>query len=396
MSATLQSTVSTLVQFSRLLSDVTAPAEILPMLAAAAQEQLEADGVAALSVAADGELMMAAARGLPESLDHWRAPAETIGPELGEQVMAACGGFARSHTWPLVSGGDLFGALVLLYRSPVTLAAEELEIVTALVDLAAISLGKAFQFSELHRSYAELRASRDAMERSEKLRALGQMAAGVSHDLKNILNPLLLQVQQLRRRAERGQELGPVLERMERVLRQGVENVERLRNFSRQAPDALPEHPVDINELVPEVVELCGPRVRLGDMMALRQEPGRPPPVLLRRGELVSALLNLVVNALDALGTRGGPTGIVTIRTGEAEGGAFVEVSDNGPGLPPEIKARLFEPFLTTKGEEGTGLGLAMVYAFVQRHSGTITVETKPSEGTSFRLWFPAVIAAHR
>ena len=391
MSATPQSTVSTLVQFSRLLSDVTAPAEIFPMLAAAAQEQLEADGAAALSVTPDGALSMAAARGLPEPFSRWHAPAETIGPELGEQLLVAGGGFARSHTWPLVSGGDLFGALVLLFRAPVTPAGEELEIVTALVDLAAISLGKAFQLSELSRSYAELRASRDAMERSEKLRALGQMAAGVSHDLKNILNPLLLQVQQLRRRAERGQEMGPVLERMERVLRQGVENVERLRNFSRQAPDELPAEPIDINELVPEVAELCGPRMRLASLTGLQQELGRPPPALLRPGEFVSAILNLVVNSLDALGSAGLQDGTVTMRTGEADGGAFIEVADNGPGLPPEIKARLFEPFLTTKGEEGTGLGLAMVYAFVQRHRGTITVETKPGEGTRFRLWFPAV-----
>ena len=81
-------------------------------------------------------------------------------------------------------------------------------------------------------------------------------------------------------------------------------------------------------------------------------------------GEVVSALVNLIVNAIDAAGTTGKT---ITLRSGEADGGSFVEVEDDGPGMPPEVEKRVFEPFFTTKGTEGTGLGLAMVYATVQR-----------------------------
>lgn len=388
VSPTPQNTIAALVQFSRQISDAKEPADILPLLAEAAQGELEADGAAVLSIGASGELELVAARGLPAQLLGWRAPGDSIGPELGARLLTACGErFRMERTWPLVSGGDLFGALVLLFQEQVAPRPEALEIITALGDLSAIALGRAFQFAELSRSYAELRASREIMERTEKLRALGQMAAGVSHDLKNILNPLLLQAQQLRRKLERGDDLRPNLERMERVLRQGVETVERLRNFSRQAPDA-PAEPVQLNQLVPEVVELCGPKLRLCTNVTLRQELGQPPPVLLSSGELVSAVLNLVVNAIDAIAGRP-DAGVISLRTAAERGGGVIEVADDGPGLPDEIKRRLFEPFLTTKGVEGTGLGLAMVYAFVQRHRGTISVATAPGRGTRFTLWFP-------
>ena len=108
------------------------------------------------------------------------------------------------------------------------------------------------------------------------------------------------------------------------------------------------------------------------------------------RGEIVGALVNLIVNAIDAMPDGG----TITLRSGEAERGGWVEVADDGPGMPPEVERRVFEPFFTTKGAEGTGLGLAMVYATVQRHGGSVKLETAPGKGTTFRLWFPATSSA--
>jgi signal transduction histidine kinase len=102
----------------------------------------------------------------------------------------------------------------------------------------------------------------------------------------------------------------------------------------------------------------------------------------------VSALVNLVVNAIDAI-TGSGGRGDITLRSGAAGEGSFVEVEDEGPGMAPEVQRRIFEPFFTTKGAEGTGLGLAMVEAAVVRQRGRITVDTAPGRGTTFRLWFP-------
>ena len=81
--------------------------------------------------------------------------------------------------------------------------------------------------------------------------------------------------------------------------------------------------------------------------------------------------------------------GTIVIRTGESDGGAWVEVEDNGPGIPAEIKSRILEPFFTTKGDVGTGLGLSIVYAFTQRYGGKLDVWSEIGEGARFRMWFP-------
>jgi signal transduction histidine kinase len=91
------------------------------------------------------------------------------------------------------------------------------------------------------------------------------------------------------------------------------------------------------------------------------------------------------VNAIDAMTT----AGTITFRTGGDENTRFVEVADDGPGMPPEIERRVFEPFFSTKGDQGTGLGLAMVYACMKRHAGKVSLTTAPGQGTTFRLSFP-------
>jgi signal transduction histidine kinase len=113
---------------------------------------------------------------------------------------------------------------------------------------------------------------------------------------------------------------------------------------------------------------------------------GAPPLVRMRASDGVAALVNLIVNAIDALGVHGGA---IEVTTGALEGGACLHVADDGPGMAADVEARVFEPFFTTKGEEGTGLGLAMVYAFVQRSSGRLSLETSPGHGATFTLWFP-------
>jgi signal transduction histidine kinase len=112
-------------------------------------------------------------------------------------------------------------------------------------------------------------------------------------------------------------------------------------------------------------------------MNRVREELGGAPPVLGSSGEIVSALVNLIVNAIDAMPNGG----TIWLRTGEADRGSWVEVADDGPGMPPEVEIRVFEPFFTTKGEEGTGLGLAMVFACMQRHGRSVTLETAPGKG---------------
>lgn len=235
----------------------------------------------------------------------------------------------------------------------------------------------------------QLRVSQESLTRSEKLRALGQMAAGISHDLRNMLNPLSLHVQFLRRALSRGDtdEARESVKEMEQLVRRGVETLERLRAFSRKDLEGKPS-PVDVNRITHEATAIAKPRMTSGrsHLRPIVEELGDPPMILARSGELVSAIVNLVVNAIDAI--REG--GTVTIRTRREGAGALIEVSDTGPGMTPEVAKRALEPFFTTKGAEGTGLGLPMVQSCVESHGGTLVLTTAPGQGTTFALWFPA------
>lgn len=236
-----------------------------------------------------------------------------------------------------------------------------------------------------------LRASEAALLQSLKLRALGQMAAGVAHDLRNILHPLALNLQLGERMLDHGNHAGvrEVLAEARQIVARGVQTVERLRDYGRQDPEGAAE-PVDLDALALEALDIARPRLTTTRRACrVSTELGRGPVALAQASEIVNALVNLVVNAIDAMPDGG----TVTLRSGHGDDGGWVEVQDDGPGMPPEVRARVFEPFFTTKGDGGTGLGLAMVYACMQRHGGRVTLETEVGRGTTFRLWFPPVPA---
>jgi signal transduction histidine kinase len=378
--------IHVLVGFSRLVSGAATPQEILPILAEAAVEQLGADAAAVVQVGPDDQARVAASHRLPEALRTWQVETETIGPELGQAILRASGdAFVQAHTLPLVAAGDLYGVLVLLSGTPLALGGDRLELAEALTDLAATALSKSAQYAELERSYAALRSSKDTLARTEKLRALGQLAGGISHDLMNILNPLQLQLQLLRRRFDKDRDAAlATLASMEEVVKAGVETVERLRNFSRQTPERQ-LLPTDLNAIVGTAMELGQARAHERAGLVLHQELGHPPLVIGSASELLTALVNLMLNAIEAMPSGGH----VHVMTGAADGGGWVEVADDGPGMPPEVEERAFEPFFTTK-PEGTGLGLAMVYSLVERQGGKLKLTTAPGKGTRIRLWFPA------
>ena len=383
------SPVGALVHFARLVSDAMVASEILPLLAKALCEHSGADGVCVVEIAATGGAHVSVARGLPPAVAALEVDQDAMGEELGRTVLGACGSaYHHAEARPLVAGGNLFGAVVMVFKGAAP-AGTALQIADGLVDLAAIARESAQQIEKLERSYADLRTSHEVLARTTKLRALGQMCAGISHDLKNILNPLSLHLQVAERALARGDtpEARESIVEMKQVVVRGVETVERIRAYSRQEPETRTEL-IDLDLLVREAVAIAKPRMAAaGRVLRIVEELGAPGPVMAVASEVVSALVNLVVNAIDAAGTKGKT---ITLRTGQAGGGSFVEVEDDGPGMLPEVEKRAFEPFFTTKGSEGTGLGLAMVYATAQRYKGEITLDTALGRGTRFRLWFPA------
>jgi signal transduction histidine kinase len=389
----METPLEALVRLARYATEPDAREAVLPALASAARTQLAAD--AAMVVVVDGErARVAATDGCPAASEDCSFDADAIGPELEHAILEHCRkaglSLSEARSATLVSGGALFGSLVVLHASPEAADAANLHLLSALADIGATQLASAARFEALKRANADLRASREILARGEKLRALGQMAAGVSHDLKNILHPLGLYLQLAERqlRKQSTEELAESLREMREVLDRGLQNVERLREFSRQSPESRAER-TDLDKLAAEALALAKPRMAQPGRQSCKLELDlhAPPAVLARSGELLSAVVNLIVNAIDAA------TDAVTIvvRTGCEGNESWIEVQDDGPGMPAEVRERAFEPFFSTKGEEGTGLGLAMVYACAVRHGGRVTLDSELGEGARFRLSFHAL-----
>ncbi len=237
---------------------------------------------------------------------------------------------------------------------------------------------------------------RDVMQQ-ERLRALGQMSSGIAHDINNALSPMALLTQSL---IERESDLSPkfrsYLETAKRVVDDVSATVGRMRDFSRKRETQIPLAPVDLNVLVGQVIELTRARwsdiqQSLGSVIEIEADLAHDMPAVMGvEGEIREALTNLIFNAADAMPNGG--TIILRTRATQAASvrHAEVEVIDTGIGMDEETKRRCFEPFFTTKGERGTGLGMAMVYGMVQRHSAEIAIESQLGKGTAVKLTFLA------
>ncbi len=378
-----------LFRIASLLTESATGLDVLQALADAAITLTGAAASAVFEVTPGGEVALVAHHGLPAKVESFGDEADAIGPELAAHVLAAAGArFASARAIPMVSGGNIFGALVLLFGKGAPLSSAAEDAAQGLVDLAASAMDKAAKHAHLARALEELRASQDTLLRTEKLRALGEMAAGISHDLKNVVAPLSLHLQVARRALAKDQkaDAAEAVVECEAIVRRASELLERLRDFSRQAPESRIAA-VDLNRLATEAAAIAKPRMasRAGRVNAMALDLGEVPPIPARSSEVVSAVVNLVVNAIDAMPDGG----TITIRSGVAGHRAFVAVSDQGPGMSEETQRKVFQPFFTTKGDKGTGLGLAMVYACMQRHGGSVTLDTAPGKGATFTLWFP-------
>ena len=378
---------STLVQFSKLVADSPTSEGVFSLLGQAVVQRCRAFHALVFGTTDTGEFRVLSSYGGCDDSQLGSLDLEGAGSiaELQSAIIKACGGGGYGvRAIPLISDAGLFGALVVLYHEPEPLNEMEWTFIAALTELTAISLNKAYQHQKLQKAFDDLRISQDALIRTEKFRALGQMSAGIAHDLKNLLNPLLLYTDHLRDVAGNREEVLEIAGRFDRILVRGLETVERLRDFSRQSPEDAETVPTDPNSVVYEAIQITKPRLN-GIELVLRL--GDPSKILIRPSDCVTAIVNLILNAADALQGKG----TITIGTGSSDGGAWIEVADNGPGIPADIKSRILEPFFTTKGQTGTGLGLSIVYAFTQRHGGHLDIESEPGEGARFRMWFPSV-----
>jgi PAS domain S-box-containing protein len=238
------------------------------------------------------------------------------------------------------------------------------------------------------RDMTERRRAHERMAQSDKLRAVGELAAGVAHNLNNSLTVIQGRAQLLQRRAP-DEATSKSLDVIVQAVADGSQTLRRILDFARR-DQAKEFAPLDLTELITTSVEIAKPKWqrKSGAQAAkidVRVETRSPVHVLGEKSELREVVLNLLFNAVDAM-----PDG------GEIEIGTRAElddacfwVADTGRGIPPETIERIFEPFYTTKGEGGTGLGLSASHGIITRHQGQIMVVSEPGLGTRFEVRLP-------
>jgi signal transduction histidine kinase/DNA-binding response OmpR family regulator len=317
----------------------------------------------------------------------------------------AKGGLRSLVATPLLVEGHVSGVLIAARTAAHSFSSGECEFLRQLGEHVALATNQAQLHGALQQAYDDLRRSQQAVMQQERLRALGQMASGIAHDINNALSPAALYAEAL---LEREPGLSERARKYLKTIQQAVEDVAqtvtRMREFYRQREPELPTQPVAMNNLIQQVLDLT--RVRWNDipqqrgaMIQLRTEFEDNLPVILGvENEIRDALTNLILNAVDAMpgdGTLTARTRSIqeTDASGQEAGprSIYVEVSDTGIGMDEDTTRRCLEPFFTTKGERGTGLGLAMVYGMVQRHDARIEIESTPGKGTLMRLIFPVL-----
>jgi PAS domain S-box-containing protein len=228
------------------------------------------------------------------------------------------------------------------------------------------------------------------LHQSEKLTALGQLAGGIAHDFNNLLQAILGYAQLMKQNPTNAELIERSLTVVESAAMDGSETVRRIQQFARLRPDEQFVQ-VEINQIVQDAVAITRPRweeniARESRALELRLDLQAGALMQGRPAALSEVLTNLILNAMDAMPT-GGTLTIATRHTPGRE--VRVTVSDTGVGMPETIRQRIFEPFYSTKGEAGSGLGLSMAYSIVRRHGGEIHVDSEPGVGTTFALTFP-------
>jgi two-component system cell cycle sensor histidine kinase/response regulator CckA len=238
------------------------------------------------------------------------------------------------------------------------------------------------------------------LSQAQKMQAIGQLAGGVAHDFNNLLQAIQFRLDELLSRHPVGDPSYEGLIEIRQTAVRAADLVKKLLTFSRK--QTVQRETLDLGEVIGEFEVLL--RRLLREDVKLQTDYGRNLPfVRADKGQLETAVMNLAVNARDAMKSQGG--GVVRIRTARvsraeamslgytaAPDGEFglIEVSDTGPGIPPEVMSKIFEPFFTTKAlGEGTGLGLSTVYGIVKQADGWIHVESRQGQGATFRIFLP-------
>lgn len=290
------------------------------------------------------------------------------------------------------ANGTLLGTIAVYRREPLAPSEDDLQLLESAAHLAGIAISRVRADEGRHVLEEQLR-------QSQKIEAVGQLAAGVAHDFNNLLTPIIVYGDMLLRMSTEGSPQARMVQSMSAAAHKASELTQKLLSFGRK--QALHITLLDLNEVITSFREIMRATIRDDIVIDLILSPGAAK-VQADRGQLEQVLLNLILNAQDAIEGRGS----ICLETGHlilddefhrqhpvAKPGHYILLacSDDGCGMSEEILRRVYEPFFSTKETgRGTGLGLATVYGIVKHHGGCIEVKSAPGEGTRFAIYLPA------
>ncbi|QXE90865.1 PAS domain S-box protein [Geomonas subterranea] len=290
------------------------------------------------------------------------------------------------------SNGTLLGTLAVYHREPRAPGDEDIQLLESAAHLAGIAISRVRADEGRHLLEEQLR-------HTQKIEAVGQLAAGVAHDFNNLLTPIIVYADMLLRISPEGSPQTRMIQSMSSAAHKASDLTQKLLSFGRK--QVLHMSLLDLNEVITSFREIMRATVRDNVRIDLLLSPGAAK-VQADRGQLEQVLLNLILNAQDAIEG----SGSICIETGHlildeefhrqhpvAKPGHYILLafSDDGCGMTEETLRHMYEPFFTTKESgRGTGLGLATVYGVIKHHGGCIDVRSRPGEGTRFAIYLPA------
>lgn len=245
--------------------------------------------------------------------------------------------------------------------------------------------GSVIQVILVEEDVTERHRMESILAQSEKMAAVGQLAAGIAHEINNPLTVILANAQILQRELPDEKDWKELADFIHRAGTRALNSVRNLLNFARKEP--LDFEPIDINETIERALEMLKHEV-IQRSVELAFEPGKNLPVILASANnLQSVWLNLIMNAIDSTESSKGQIRVKSMLLGNE---VRISINDNGHGIPPESLTRIFEPFYTTKGpSRGTGLGLSICHRIIKQHGGHILVDSEIGKGTTFTVVIP-------
>lgn len=296
---------------------------------------------------------------------------------------------------PLLAKDKSLGAIAADFVEPnKNIAKEALESVMVFAQQAGLAIHNAFMYQglktfsqqmedKIQKTTADLRKTEAQLIRSEKLAALGQLAAGIAHEIRNPLTSINILIHSLTDHLPDESIHREDLKVIEEEINRINEIVDQFLRFAKPAPPLFKK--AEVLPIFEETLQLLKPQIEK-QRIAVQKEFEVLPPILMDREQMKQVILNLLLNALQAMSKKGH----LILRGQISENGRFIKLSiqDSGVGIPGEEMAKLFDPFFSTK-EGGIGLGLSIAHRIIDQHHGKIEVESAPGKGTLFTVWLP-------